>query len=367
MNREAKRSGTSRKRWLIRLGAAVGGLAAFVLGLGGLLVWCLNFFPDSVMTAEVTCRGQAETLEPGQRFKLLNWNIQYGAGRNYHFFYDGGSAVQVRRSDVTRTMDAVAKLLRKEAPHIVLLQEVDRDSARTHRVDQLKRISSLGHWKCWTSTPYHRSRYVPVPMGNPMGRVDMHLAAFSRFKMDRAKRRALPMLKENFVRRAFNLKRAILEAAVPIKGRKQPLMLLNVHLSAFSFGDGTLDRQTDLIIKRLEALDKSKTPWILAGDFNMIPPGTDPASFGKERRYYADSKNPIQRLYAKARPALPLDIYRKSKERYYTYLPFKSSDPNRMIDYIFVSKGVEVHDFRVIGRAEPCSDHLPLVLEASVK
>ena len=50
----------------------------------------------------------------------------------------------------------------------------------------------------------------------------------------------LPLLQESRLRRLFNLRRACL--ATPLRGPSR-VSLLNTHLSAFSFGDGTVDKQ----------------------------------------------------------------------------------------------------------------------------
>lgn len=345
----------------------MGGLLVVLLASGALLVRCLNYFPKPLEKAPVWCSGQEATLRPGQRFTVLSWNLQYAAGRSYHFFYDGGEAVHASRDKVEQTLGEIGRLLTTKRPDVLLLQEVDRDSARTARIDELARLRRLGRWSCWTSAPYHRSRYVPVPLGNALGRVDMHLATATRYRLAWARRHGLPLLDEWFVRRAFNLKRAILEAAVPLEGHPRPLILLNTHLSAFSFGDGTLGRQVDVIRKRLEQLDARGFPWILAGDFNMLPPGESGKRLGAEAKYYSGADTPLSRLTGHHRTAVSLEVYQKNPSDYFTYIKYGAKKPDRRLDYIFVSKQIEVHGIRVLHQPRYSSDHLPLLLTASVK
>ena len=358
----------SRQR-LIRIGLALGGLLVVVLGVGALLVRGLNYFPKPLEKAPVWCAGPASeaTLRPGQRFTVLSWNLQYAAGRSYHFFYDGGKAVHASRPKVEQTLGEIGGLLTAHRPDVLLLQEVDRDSARTARIDELARLRRLGHWSCWTSVPYHRSRYVPAPFGNALGRVDMHLATAARYRLAWARRHALPQLNEWFVRRAFNLKRAILEAAIPLEGHPRPLVLLNTHLSAFSYGDGTLERQVDVILKRLAELDARGFPWILAGDFNMLPPGESAQRLGSEAKYYAGADSPLIRLTQRHRTAVSPAAYQKNPSAYFTYIKYGAARPDRRLDYIFVSRNVQVHEIQVLHQPRYSSDHLPLLLTASVK
>ena len=78
------------------------------------------------------------------------------------------------------------------------------------------------------------------PRATQVGRVGMHLATFSRYQLADATRYQLPLLQESRLRRLFNLRRACL--ATPLRGPSR-VSLLNTHLSAFSFGDGTVDKQ----------------------------------------------------------------------------------------------------------------------------
>lgn len=352
--------------WARRGAWLAGGAACLVGGSLGLLV-LLNHFPATLERVIVECRGPAATLRVGERFSLLSWNVQFGASRRYHFFYDGGPDVHARWDVVQRTLDAQRALITRLAPDIALLQEVDRNSDRTARIDELPRLVDGRMLPCTASTPYHRSRYVPVPLRRPLGRVDLHLVTASRFGVSWARRRALPLLDEPLWRRAFNLKRAVLEAAVPLADAPVPLLLLNTHLSAFSRGDGTLGRQISALMERLRFLDSRGIPWILAGDLNLLPPGDSPARLGAEAREYADRENPILPLYRRYRSGVPAEEEARAPSRFYTYLPYGAKRPDRRLDYVFVSDLVDLHELRVMPEEPPSSDHLPLLLTASVR
>jgi len=344
----------------LALGSAAGGA-----------MWCLNYWPAELEPVRVRCAeapgSGAGDLRPGERFRLLSWNIQFAASRRYHFFYDGGPAVHADWGVVQQTLDRIADTIRAEDPDLVLLQEVDRDSDRTARIDQAIRLRQALGWRCWASTPYHRSRYVPVPLRRPLGRVDFHLVTASAYSLRWARRRALPLLQEPWWRQAFNLKRAVLETAVAVAGRDRPLVLLNTHLSAFSRSDGTLQRQVEVIAARLALLDRRSIPWILAGDFNALPPGDTPARLGAESKLYAAGESPIAPLVRRYRSGVSRADYERQPQRYFTYLPYGADAPDRRIDYVFVSEGVRIHDLRVVRQKRPLSDHLPLLLDASLE
>lgn len=343
----------------------------FVFGLGGfLLLRILNYFPSPQEPAELHTDASAATpLSIGaQTVRILCWNIQYSASRNYHFFYEGGKAVVPDKKDVEATLASINRVVKKYDPDIILWQEVDRDSTRTHRIDQLKRFLQANPYPSWAATPYHKSAYIPTPGHQHMKRVNMQLAVFSKFTIKRATRYALPLLQESFLRRAFNLKRAVLEVEIPLK-QGGSLLLMNTHLSAFSKNDGTMKRQIKKLMELTNAAERSGKPWFIGGDFNLLPPGVAPSTLGKKEAAYYSSlqNNPIQPMFEKWRSGLTLEAYKKNPSLYNTYLPYQASQADRWIDYIFTGSKASVVTYKVLSQYTSISDHLPILIELELK
>ena len=311
---------------------------------------------------EVSCQEPAEPLAAGRPFTLVSWNIQFCGSRQLHFFYDGGEAVDVPPDLARSTLEGVVRVLAQAAPDLLAIQEIDRDSARTGHVDQGAAIREGIGLACWVTAPYHRSVFVPHPLPNALGAVDMHLGLYARAPLSGAIRTQLPLLREPWYRRAFNLKRAILTADVPVAGAEQPLALATVHLSAFSYGDGTLARQVDAIEAWIRARAPGQ-PWILAGDLNLLPPGDDPARLGADAACYSDPGSPIGRLLPAHREVLGEQL----AEEHRTYLPFGAARPDRKIDYVFVGGPIDVIEARVMTEHAELSDHLPIFVRLRVR
>ena len=91
-------------------------------------------------------------------------------------------------------------------------------------------------------------------LGNPLGRVDLHEAILSKFEIATSQRIQLSLLNEPRCHQMFNLKRAILATSIPIQHQNMHLHVATTHLSAFSFGDGTLDKQVDELLKWIQSL-----------------------------------------------------------------------------------------------------------------
>ena len=153
--------------------------------------------------------------------RVLVWNIQYGAPNSYHFFYDGGDDVYVDEQDVRANLDALAEVVRDVDPDVILWQEVDRGSRRTHHIDQHAELLARVPYPCHLSTPYHRAGYVPHPPEQHIGKVDMHLSIFSRYALGDARRIQLALLDEPWWRQIFNLPCSA-RRHDPAGGRRRP-------------------------------------------------------------------------------------------------------------------------------------------------
>lgn len=297
-------------------------------------------------------------LRRGEELRLLSWNLQFCATRRWHFFYDGGPDVHVDVASVRAGVEAVGGTLAAQRADLVLLQEVDRGSARTGRVDELAALREACPHAAWASTPYHRSRCVPHPPRRPLGRMHMDLAVLSRFALGAGRRLALPPLREPWLRRQFNLQRAILAVDVPVEGGPA-LSVAVTHLSAFSRGDGTMPLQVAALAAWMEARRAEGRPFVLAGDLNLLPPGDDPARLGAEAVEYADRPNPVEALIPRFRSAVPPERLLDPASR--TYLPPGASAPDRVLDYLFVSDDLEVIEAGPLAVEPWVSDHLPLL------
>ena len=116
----------------------------------------------------------------------------------------------------------------------------------------------------------------------------MHLVTLSKYQLQDATRHQLPLLRESRVRQLFNLRRCVLET--PLTNGPT---LFNTHLSAFSYGDGTVERQ----VARLRELVGGKE-FLLAGDLNSLTPYENAASLAKdEAALYPESNTPAAPLY----------------------------------------------------------------------
>lgn len=341
-------------RWIGRV------LLAGVVALIGLLglVFGTEYTPAPEEPVTGACEGEAKPLKSGVPLTMVSWNVQFAGSRAYEFFYEGGTAVNVPEDVVNATVAGVSQALSGMGADLVMLQEVDRDSRRTHHIDQHAGVLAGAGLPCGMSTPYWRSPYVPTPSFERVGSVDMHLSLMSRGPLLSGSRHALALLKENRVVQAFNLKRALMTAEIPVEGLDRPLAVANTHLSAFSYGDGSMADQ----VRTLEAWMAARPAdqaWILAGDLNLIPEGDDPKRLGEAAGLYADDPNPVALLTSRFQEAFGDRALDPSAR---TWVPFGSDKAERKIDWVFYGGPLTVIDATVAGEYYKLSDHLPLVV-----
>lgn len=334
--------------------------------VAGFALWVrsLLWFPDDVEPVDVTC-DSAQELPVGKPIKVLMWNVQYGASRVPHFWYDGGQDVSVRPEYVERTLDRIAEVVREHDPDVILWQELDRDSRRTGFVDQYAELLARTPYPCHCATPYHKVGYVPAPGHEPLGKVDMELGVFSKYALGAATRVQLPLLDEPWWRQAFNLRRALLEVEMPVAGGGT-FTAFNTHLSAFSKGDGTLDKQIRVLHDAMTARETAKQPWLLGGDLNSLPPGDDPARLGDEGVEAYSVPTPVKVLFDRFTSAMPLRGMEMEPARWFTYLPWGADALDRTIDYVFVGRRVTVRDVQVLQELD-VSDHMPILVEMVIE
>lgn len=348
-----------------RLGGAILLLAAAFFAT----VWLLTFHPAEVQPETVTSPADAPLLQAGQKLKILTWNVQFMAGKNYVFWHDtpnfDGPHERPSPEDIARTLAEASRVIRDENPDIVLLQEVDDGDRRTDHQDQLGRLLALlpPEYSSHVSAFYWKAGFVPHP--RILGSAGMKLATVSKYRISHARRHQLALPPNDPVTRQFSTKRAILEARLPLSNGAE-FVVLNTHLDAFAAGTNTMRLQVAEIDSILTALRSDAVAWALGGDLNLLPP--DQAAYHRlpeSHKSYYQPNSEIAPLYQKYQ-VLPKweDVTGLDYQNWFTHLP---NDPaaaglDRTIDYLIFPKQARV-DTHYVRQHDTLkiSDHLPVI------
>lgn len=336
-----------------------------------LTVYLTTFHPGELEIADTVCDPNAPELDKNQPVKLFSWNVQYFAGRDRVFWYDvpneDGPDIGPSREEIETTLKKVADVIQEEDADFVLFQEVDDGARKTFGENQSERIYPLvaESYPCKSEAFYWKAKFVPHP--KVMGSVGMKLTIFSKYKIASSLRHQLPTPPADLISRQFQLKRAVLQTDIQVQDGSR-LSILNTHLDAFSKGTDTMHRQVDFIKRLLESLDDKKIRWILAGDFNLLPPGFSKNELHPNGAFYYSDDAEITPLFEKWNSTATIEeLTGPKKEEFFTHIPNdpQIGKPDRTIDYIFYSKGLDRKEYRVLrtGKAAEASDHLPLEAE----
>ena len=249
-----------------------------VVAVGALLGWltATEFNPAPVEAAELICAGGTENVKLGEPLTVLSWNIGYGGlGKDSDFFMDGGKNTKsADEAQVRAYLDGIAATLEAQDANIVLLQEVDKDSARTYGIDE--RASLSNGMNCESFALNYSCPFVPNPntlIIDPLGKINSGLYTMTEdLYIERAERISLPC-PFSWPLRIANLKRCLLVSYLPIEGSDKQLVLVNLHLEAYDDGEGKIAQTNQL--REFITDEYEKGNYVIAGgDFNQVFPGS---------------------------------------------------------------------------------------------
>lgn len=157
------------KKFLKVLLIAVLALAAAAAGFIGWLS-LEEYRPEDTESETVVPAADAasaRSFSAGDTLTILSWNTGYASlDRDESFVMDGGtgSGRAASREALTQNLNGIDGMLISEAPDLCLLQEVDRDSARSFREDQADdHQSALGAGYASAFAYNYRCPFVPFP------------------------------------------------------------------------------------------------------------------------------------------------------------------------------------------------------------
>ncbi len=261
-----------RKLRLLLKGILILLLAVVVLA-AGVLAWLTitEYRPADVETLAVTPGAKRDTAQTGKLYKLVTLNAGYGGlGREEDYFMDGGTKVAPKSADeVKGNLSGLLSALSMQDADICFLQETDVSSKRSFHIDEVDYFShglSMG----WAFAYNLRCSFIPYPWP-PIGKVASGLTTLNNLAVTEATRESLPV-PFGWPLRIANLKRCLLVERLPVAGSDKTLVLVNLHLEAYSSVEGRKAQMTQL--STMLKMERANGNYVIAGgDFNQSFPG----------------------------------------------------------------------------------------------
>ena len=346
-------------------GTLLGLVVLLVLGLF-LVLTVFEYKPKEEETLAIEGNSDRQ-VSLGESLHMMTWNLGYGAlGEEADFFMDGGQNVSYSSlEDVKSNMAAINDTISRENPDLLLLQEVDVDSKRSHGVNELESVSGGLDTYQYSFAYNYKVLYVPYPIPDTIGKVNCGIASFSRYNVDSSERISLPC-PFSYPLRLCNLKRCLLVDRLPIEGSDKELVIINLHLEAYDSGEGKI-AQTRQLKELLDKEYQAGNYVIAAGDFNqtfsnadteaypilndqMWTPGIVDVDDFDNYTFYMDTSTPSCRSLDRPYAGADQDNF-----QYY------------MLDGYIVSDNIDVEKIETKDLGFVNSDHNPVILDFSLK
>lgn len=235
--------------------------------------------------------------------RFLLYNIRYATGPRMHNY--------IRSTH--RNLERISTFLRDMEPDLVGLIEVDHGSYRSGGKNQAELLAeSLGHYHSHSIKYGQESFWRRVPMVKTQGNAFL--------TRDRIRNETFHFFKRG-------MKRLVIELEL------EHVVVYLVHLS---LGGRTRHQQLSALY---ELVKRTSRPCLVAGDFNML--------WGEREIDLFLAATELQNANTRGLPTYP------------------SKNPNRHLDFVLYSKGIELRDFQVPQVS--FSDHLPIMVDFDVK
>lgn len=381
-----------KKLWQKILRVVIIIIGVFVLLVGGFFIWLTvnEYKPKPVEKVEIdTTEGEGKKLKMGETINVFTWNFGFGQlGDNADFFMDGGK--EIMPSSEERVKVNIAGFEGSMAtlnPDIIFIQEIDRDAKRSYHIDQYKQMQ--GEYPLLsgaydqedpdfngyvTTFAYNmKSKFIPYPLKDPMGKVESGIATFSKYQITDSERISLPV-SYDWPSRTVNFKRCLLVNRTPVYDKDgndtgKELVFVNMHLEGYDDNNGRV-KQTKKMLEFIKE-EYAKGNYVIAGgDFNqtfsnvdtsMYPihkeikdiwePGSiDINEVGSDFTCYMDNTNPTCRSLDK--------VYKDSDKANFQYY---------VIDGFIISNNIKVDAVNTYNSNFAPSDHNPVMISLKIE
>ncbi len=302
-------------------------------------------------------------------FTLLTWNLGYaGLDQNMDFFKDGGTKVITPKDKCLDNISAIGNFLKmNDTIDFILLQEVDRKSKRSYRIDEYQGLSEklAGHY------PFFAKNYdvffVPVPPAKPMGKVLSGIAIYSKYIPASSTRYSLPG-DFGFPTRLFYLDRCFMVNRYKIENGRE-LVIINTHNEAFDEGGTIRKAQMESLREFVQNEYKTGNYVITGGDWNQYPPDFKPAFSGNKEFTGQIGNFNLKGIESDFLPGDWRWNYDPSTPSFRTLMAAydPATTPTSVCDMFLVSPNIESVSVKCHHLDFKNSDHNPVIIQVKLR
>jgi len=343
--------------------------AILITGFAALIIYAIasDFKPDDKEL--IAQPGNPSMLNDSANFSLMTWNIGYaGLDKDMDFFYDGGTKVITPEKNCLENISGIEDFLsNNDTIDFMLLQEIDRKSKRSYRIDEYEKIaSSLSGHKSFFAKNYDVF-FVPTPPSKPMGQVESGVATFSKFTPESSTRYSLPG-DFGFPTQLFYLDRCFIVNRYKIENGKE-LVLINTHNEAFD-ESGDIRKAQMARLKEFVLNEYNSGNYVITGgDWNQYPPGFEPVFSGNKAFTGQIGNFNLVGIESDYMPGDWKWIYDPATPSFRTLLAAydPATTPTSVCDFFLVSPNIESVSVKCHHLGFANSDHNPVIIQIKIK
>lgn len=351
-------------RWLIRIF-----LVALLCVVGYVAYVFLDYgrIPDH-QVLQIEQKGADKELSTGQTYVATTYNIGFGAYLpDFSFFMDGGESSWAKsEASVKQDIHDIGRLIEKENPDFALFQEVDLKGTRSYGVNQYDILRQYFENYSRDFAVNYDSSFLFYPIWQPHGKNKSGLATFSKNGMLGAERRSLPI--STGFSKFFDLDRAYSVQRFAVENDKE-LILINVHLSAYSKDASIRNAQIAMLVDEMEAAYQAGNYVIVGGDFNHDLLASEDQTDNEISWAYPFPRSALGEHFSLALDSLTAD------EKANLWLSARNADEpyqeghtfTVMLDGFIVSDNIQVSAYNVLKTGYAYSDHDPVEMSFTLK
>ncbi len=316
------------------------------------------------MTVPEISGNAAESAAAGTEYRIMSWNIGFGAYESdYGFFMDGGTeswAWSPERLDAN--LEKISEVLSLQDADFYIIQEVDTDSTRSYHRDEAALLNSaLGDGRSSIFALNYDSPFLFYPFTQPHGKSVAGMMTFSRFAVSSSLRRELPI--ENSLMKFLDLDRCYSICRIPADNGRE-LVLYNMHLSAYTSDGSIATEQLRMLIDDMSGEYLKGNYVVCGGDFNKDLLGDSSVYFGKSDIEYTWAQPLPEGMFDGTGLTLvaPLDESAPVPSCRNADGPYHEGQYVLTVDGFIVSDNVTVRSSGVLDLQFAYSDHNPIVM-----
>jgi len=306
-----------------------------------------EYKPDEIETSKIYRK--TKDKDWGSLITVTSYNIGYcGMDKSQRrTAKDIKLSTHFKREHSFDNLISITNTIKEIDSDFYLLQQVDHDSARSSKMNQMEHLTSDLTTFNASFTYNYKSKYVPFPFNSPVGSVNSGLLTLSKFRTITSKRFRLSN-NSKYPLSIFSQKNCLMinEYDLP---RKKKLYMINVHLSELNHDLDILNKQFEELFEYITHLyDGKKNYIVVGGDFNFLLNKKDDQ--GEENQKY--SKFPEYLYESSFKPVFDLSNH-----------SMKDIDGlEHTIDGFLVSQNVKVQSCKTYDENFEHSNHNPVTL-----